>query len=139
MSKKQINECTRLVTARYGTADPFLIAEKLNVEVDWSSLGTSPLGKTIYDNGAPIIMLNSRIKNSPLRYFTMAHELGHVILQEGLVGYYILVRNGHSSLETQANEFAVSLMAQLYMEENGRMPSDYFELSRTYGLPGLEF
>mgnify|MGYP001225164449 FL=1 len=131
----EINSVTELIEERYGTADPFIIAERLNVEVDWVHLGLSPLGKTMYDGHAPLVILNDRIKNSPLRYFTMAHELGHVILQEDLVGYYTLARNGHSSLEVQANKFAVSLLSRLYIEENYHIPHTYMDLVHAYGLP----
>ncbi|GAX04123.1 prophage protein [Secundilactobacillus pentosiphilus] len=138
MSKRAINEATQIVAHRYHTADPFTIAEKLNIEVDWVYLGKSPLGKIIYDDKQPIVMLNKSIRDSPMRYFTMAHELGHTIMQEGLVGYYCLNNWTHSELENEANEFAVSLLAQLYIEENGRLPNDYLELTRTYGMPGNE-
>lgn len=135
MRKEDIISATQLVTRMYKTANPFLLAEKLNVEVDWAKLGQFPLGKTIYDSSAPIVILNERIKNKPVQYFTLSHELGHVILQEGLVGYYVGVRFGHAKLENEANEFAVSLLGQLYIEENGRIPDNYFELVRSYGLP----
>ncbi|RRG07794.1 MAG: ImmA/IrrE family metallo-endopeptidase [Lactobacillus sp.] len=135
MKKEDIIRTTKLIVDRYQTANPFLLAEKLNVEVDWMPLGNFPLGKTIYDNSAPLIVLNERIKNKPIQYFTLSHELGHVILQEGLVGYYVGVRFGHAKLENEANEFAVSLLGQLYIEENYRIPNNYFELVGSYGLP----
>lgn len=136
MSRRFINEATQIVTHRYHTADPFTLADKLNIEIDWSYLGTSPLGKTIYDQKEPIVMLNKSIRDSPLRYFTMAHELGHIILQEGLVGYYCLNNWTHSEMENEANEFGVSLLAQLYVEENGCLPANYSDLVHAYGLPG---
>lgn len=138
MRRRFINQATQIVTHRYHTADPFTIAEKLNIEVDWKFLGESPLGKTVYDKEDPIVILNSSLRDSPMRYFTMAHELGHIILQEGLVGYYCLNTWTHSEMENEANEFAVSLLAQLYIEENDRLPSNYLELTRTYGMPGNE-
>lgn len=135
MKRKDIIDATKLIVKRYKTANPFLLAEKLNVEVDWMPLGNFPLGKTIYDGSAPLVVLNERIKNKPIQYFTLSHELGHVILQEGLVGYYVGVRFGHAKLENEANEFAVSMLGQLYIEENGKIPDNYFQLAHAYGLP----
>lgn len=137
MSNSRIAEISRLVTSSYHTADPFTLADKLNIDVRWSLLGESPLGMTMYDGDDPIIMMNDRIYESPLRYFTMAHELGHVIMQEGLIGYYTLNNFAHSSLENEANEFAVALLGQLYIEENQRLPDNYFDLVHAYGLPSL--
>ncbi|WP_282803283.1 ImmA/IrrE family metallo-endopeptidase [Secundilactobacillus kimchicus] len=137
MSNSRIAEISKLVTSSYHTADPFILAEKLNIDVRWCTLGKSPLGKTMYDDKEPIILLNDRIYESPLRYFTMAHELGHVIMQEGLIGYYTLNNYTHSSLENEANEFAVALLGQLYLEENQRFPDNYFDLVHAYGLPAL--
>ncbi len=44
-------------------------------------------------------------------------------MQEGLIGYYTLNNYAHSSLENEANEFAVALLGQLYIEENQRYPT----------------
>ncbi|WP_056942496.1 ImmA/IrrE family metallo-endopeptidase [Secundilactobacillus kimchicus] len=135
MSNNRIAEISRIVTNSYHTADPFVLADKLNIDVRWKSLGRSPLGKTMYDNGEPIVLLNEQIHDQPLRYFTMAHELGHIIMQEGLIGYYTLNNYAHSSLENEANEFAVALLGQLYIEENQRLPDNYFDLVYLYGMP----
>lgn len=137
MNRSSLISASRTVANRYHTADPFTIAEKLNVEVNWESLGKYPYGKTVYDKQAPIVILNQSIRNKPLRYFTMAHELGHVILQEGLVGYYTGNKFGYDKLENEANEFATALLGQFYIEEKGHYPYDYFELSQEYGLPTL--
>lgn len=125
----------KLIEQRYGTADPFSLAEKLNIQVEWVYFGQQPLGKIAYDRQQPIVMLNNRIKHLPLRYFTMAHELGHVILQEGLTGYYTGNLYGHSKLETQADKFASALLGLLYVEENGDLPTSYDDLVWRYGLP----
>ncbi len=71
MSNNRIAEISRIVTNSYHTADPFVLADKLNIDVRWKSLGRSPLGKTMYDNGEPIVLLNEQIHDQPLRYFTM--------------------------------------------------------------------
>lgn len=131
----EINKIINTIVKRYGTADPFEIADRLNVQVEWCKLGPFPLGKTVYDKKEPIIMLNESIKHQPIQSFIMGHELGHVVLQENLVGYYTTNHHGHSKLETEADEFAVALMGMLFIEENNRVPSSYKELAWSYGVP----
>lgn len=130
----RIKGTIKSVVTRYNTADPFRIAEKLNIEVHWVPLGRMPLGKTIYDGDAPIVMLNYSIRDTPQRYFVMAHEVGHVILHEGLSGYYTGFYHGYDRLEREANQFAIGLMGMLYIEDNGRQPETMGELSREYGI-----
>jgi hypothetical protein len=48
--------------SRYNTADPFAIADKLNVDWYFMPLGKYPLGDTSYDGREPIIILNDPIK-----------------------------------------------------------------------------
>ena len=112
-----------------------MIADKLNIEVDWCRFGKMPLGKTVYDGHEPVIMLNQLIKHTPAQYFVLGHELGHAILQEGLVGYYTSSVRNHSQLETEADQFSVALMALLFVEDNDYMPESYDELATQYGLP----
>lgn len=130
----KVKEAIKTVVDRYGTADPFKIAEYLNIDVRWSPLGARPLGKTNYDDLGPIVMLNNCIRDSQERYFVLAHELGHVILQEGLSGYYTGAYFGHDKLENQANEFAIGLIGMLYVEDNDRVPDTIYELEKTYGV-----
>lgn len=123
---------------KFGTSDPFVLAEKLNVDVSWVELGKRPLGKVFYyPDGSPYVLLNNSIKDSTLRYFTLAHELGHVIFQEGLVGYYKESAFGESHMEREADKFAASLLGLLYIEENGRQPSNWFDLVHAYGFPSI--
>lgn len=131
---KFINDTVKTIVGRYGTADPFTIAEKLNIEVEWCELGDHPLGDTVYEGKDPIILLNNKIKYSPQRYFTIAHEVGHVVMHADLNGYYT-GRLSYGPLEMQASKFASSLMGLLFMEEHDRFPETMQELKRTYGLP----
>lgn len=130
----RIKEAIEAVVSRYHTANPFLIAERLNIEIDWAELGHMPLGKTIHDGEMPIVMLNNSLRYSPQRYFVMAHELGHVILHEGLNSYYTGLSTGHDKLENEANEFGVGLMGLLYVEDNDRLPETVDEIQREYGI-----
>lgn len=131
----KVSDVVKTVVNRYKTANPFMIADKLNIEVDWCRFGKMPLGKTVYDGHEPVIMLNQLIKHTPAQYFVLGHELGHAILQEGLVGYYTSSVRNHSQLETEADQFSVALMALLFVEDNDYMPGSYDELATQYGLP----
>ena len=51
----EINKIINAIVKRYGTADPFEIADRLNVQVEWCKLGPFPLGKTVYDKKEPIM------------------------------------------------------------------------------------
>lgn len=134
----KINKIINMMVHRYKTADPFVIADKLNIQVEWCNFGKFPLGKIIYDQHCPIVMLNNSIKHTPLQYFTLGHELGHVVLHEDLTGYYTTARHGHSKLETEADEFSVALMGMLFIEENDCIPYSYDELACHYGVPSAE-
>lgn len=132
---KKLSTIAKLVAGRYHTANPFTIAEKLNIQVEWCPLADLPLGKIIYDGKQPVIMLNDNIKHRPAQYFVLGHELGHAIMQEGLVGYYTSSVRNKSQLETDADQFSVALMALLFVEDNDRLPDSYDDLATQYGLP----
>ncbi|WP_252902502.1 ImmA/IrrE family metallo-endopeptidase [Paucilactobacillus hokkaidonensis] len=72
------------INKQTGTYNPFLIADKLNIEVHWKNIYPRPFGETFYYGEQPIIMLSNSIKDSTERYFVLAHELGHVIEHQGL-------------------------------------------------------
>lgn len=131
----RVKDIVKAIVNRYHTADPFVIAEKLNIQVEWCDFGAMPLGKNAYDNQEPIILLNNSIKHTPTQYFILGHELGHVIFHEGLIGYYTSVKHGYSKFEREADEFSVGLMGMLFIEENGHFPYSYRELSYQYGVP----
>lgn len=120
---------------RYGTADPFQIAERLNVEIHWEDLGEGLLGRTVYMFGAPIILLNPVMQDTPKRYFVLAHEIGHVLLHAGLSSYYRVAYHGHDKAEYEANQFAAALMVGLYREDYDRLPDTYHDLECAFGLP----
>ena len=136
---EKIKDAIKTVVQRYGTSDPFRIADYLNIEVRWSALGNHPLGKTIYDHDDPIVMLNDNISDTPKRYYVMAHELGHVILHEGLSSYYTGAYLGHNRLENEANEFAIGLMGIMYNDDNDRPPETIYELQIAYDIYDQEF
>lgn len=63
-------------------------------------------GVSFFVSGVPVILVNSKIQNSR-KYFTIAHELGHIIMH--LPENFILKND--RDLEKEANEFASELLA----------------------------
>ena len=117
MNTDKIKEAVETVVERYKTADPFVIADKLNIDVEWTPLfGKRPFAKTTYDDDEPVVMMNERIKYLPSRYYTG-------------------IRFGHSKLEHESDVFAAALLGVLYIEENDRYPETLNELVSSYGIP----
>ena len=108
-----VKDFIQTVQKRYETANPFKIAEILNIDVRYCYLGRMPLGKTNYDDKGAIIILNDSLRDSPQKYFTLAHELGHYFMHEGLAGYYTGVRFGYDEFEklTRCSRKSPSVMA----------------------------
>lgn len=125
----------RYIGHRYGTYDPFAVAQKLNVPIRWCNLGSNLMGKVAYFGDSPIIMLNDSLQDTNKQYFICAHELGHVIKHEGLDGYYLQKPIWHDNLEYEATDFGINLLINLYKEEYGRLPDTRGDLMTCYGIP----
>lgn len=120
---------------RYETFNPFIIADKLNVPIEWVDLGDNLLGKVSYFGDDPIIMLNESLHEINRRYFICAHELAHVINHVGLDGYYVLNKHGYDKLEFEATDFAVDLLINMYEEDFDCLPNTFADLQHAYGIP----
>ncbi|MEB7423300.1 ImmA/IrrE family metallo-endopeptidase [Mammaliicoccus sciuri] len=103
--------------------------EQFGIKVLYSDMSTFDFPDSISgysrmnEIGIPEIVVNAYHSNGRRR-FTMAHELGHIILHWGWpeykpeAQYNILYRNEHSNeanskIENEANEFAAQLLAPL--------------------------
>lgn len=132
-----LNKLVFAIGKRYGTFDPFVWADKLNLDIQWKELLPKPLAKTVYFFDEPVIMMSNNIKYSNQRYFVLAHEIGHVLEHKGLAAYYISNKVHERRTEREADEFAVAVVTNLYIEENGHLPDTYKDLRYNYGLPFL--
>ncbi|MFZ2588127.1 ImmA/IrrE family metallo-endopeptidase [Paucilactobacillus nenjiangensis] len=135
--ENNINDIIKYIGKRYGTFDPFVLADMLNIEVHWADIYPRPYGDTSYIDGQPIVLLANHIKDSNQKYFVLAHELGHVIRHEGLAAYYIANDYNRLKAENEADKFALSLITHLYVEEVGASPHSYRELRNMYGAPDI--
>lgn len=123
------------IVHRYGTADPFRIADELGVDLRWADLGANVMGKTQYMLSQPVVMLNEAVHDSNQRYYVMAHELGHVILHADVASYYKITTHGNGKAEAEADQFATALMVRLYWEEHSELPDTVSDLTHEYGVP----
>ena len=90
------------------------ICRRIGIPVKFANLGAEQDGYSVIVNGEPIIVINSLKRDNAARMrFTVAHELGHIML--GHVGVYELVNREPSpednEIEQQANIFASRLLA----------------------------
>ena len=90
------------------------LCRRLGIPVKFADLGAEQDGYTIMIDGQPIIVINSLKRDNAARMrFTIAHELGHIML--GHVGVYELVNRepspGDNDIEREANVFASRLLA----------------------------
>ena len=90
------------------------LCRHIGIPVKFADLGAEQDGYTIMIDGQPIIVINSLKRDNAARMrFTVAHELGHIML--GHVGVYELVNRepspGDNDIEREANVFASRLLA----------------------------
>ncbi|WP_125711742.1 ImmA/IrrE family metallo-endopeptidase [Companilactobacillus kedongensis] len=136
---KELNKLVFNIGKRYNTFDPFTWADELNVQIYWKEVADKPLAETLYYGDTPIIMMSNTIRYSTQKYFVLAHELCHVIEQDGLSAYYSSNVRFKNKSENSADEFAMSVVTNLYIEEHGRLPDTYSDLRWNYGLPDMRY
>jgi len=132
-----LNKLVFAIGKRYGTFNPFIWAENLNLEVYWKELYPRPLAKTLYYGTQPIIFMANQIRDSNQRYFVLAHEIGHILEHKGLAAYYVSNNVHRRKTEREADAFAMALITNLYIEEHGHLPNTKADLRYNYGLPNL--
>ncbi|MGG5358579.1 MULTISPECIES: ImmA/IrrE family metallo-endopeptidase [unclassified Enterococcus] len=120
---------------KYNSADPFVICEKMGIQVKYVPFLDNPKGQFQELLGRSIILLNHDLKDSVERFYICAHELGHAIFHKGLSSYYVSTRTSRSKSESEANCFAANLIISLYKEDTNQRPKHIEELKNLYGLP----
>ena len=117
---------------KYGTDNPFELADAMNIAIFYEDLGTingyynKPLRmKQIHINAA----LEEHMKK-----FTCAHELGHTVLHPGASTPFLRAKTFLSidKMEIEANTFAVELLIpNVLIQENSYLTSK--QLSKLLG------
>lgn len=109
---------------KYGTSNPFTICENMGITIEYTDL-VNPLGDTVYLNKSPIILLSEKIQEKSKEYLICAHELGHVVLHNGIQNYYLINRTTKRKMESEADRFALGLLNKFSVDEFG-VPYEYF-------------
>ncbi|GMA52577.1 ImmA/IrrE family metallo-endopeptidase [Alicyclobacillus contaminans] len=130
-----IKQCVKQLVDKYGTNDPFEIAEKRNILIMSEPLGNI-LGYFNTSRRIQMIHLNNSLEG-PLRRFVCAHELGHSVLHPKLNTPF-LRRNTLFSVdrvEREANSFAVELLVPDEEVMDPYESTTVREVAATYGVP----
>lgn len=125
--KKSIQQLVTYYTKKFGTNDPFEIADNLHIQVQIGNLG-SRLGCYMYLKHHKCIFLNENLEDREMK-LVMAHELGHAVLHPKENCYFIknktLLLNSKS--EKEANKFAMELLIpQEIILENWQLTTGQF-------------
>lgn len=113
-----INNRVRELIARYDTAQPEELCEKMGVTLISQELPESVNGFTVTMYGIPFIVLNSEL-NYYAKRLTTAHELGHIVLHKGTNTLELSLNTGFcvSKYEREADCFAALLLMQAELSE----------------------
>lgn len=107
---KSIKQIAGYYKRKFGTSNPFEIAEFLNIEVIFDNFDKCS-GCYLFMKNHRCIFINKNLEYRD-RMLVMAHELGHAILHRKMNCYFI--RNKTflltSKIEREANRFAVDLL-----------------------------
>ena len=98
---------------RFGTRDPFQIAESLHIEILFHQLGDYLKGYFFYQSKVKIIIINCELEEEMQR-MVCAHELGHSLLHKDLAADHSLndisLFDMTAKPECEANLFASELL-----------------------------
>lgn len=119
MGQAEIKDYVAKLVKRYGTADPFSLADKLNIVVFNVPLGELQ-GFYMYLKKHRTVFLNSEIEDIHLRRVVLAHEIGHAMMHTKINSYFMRKSTffNTSKYEIQANRFAAELLISDELIEN---------------------
>lgn len=117
--KKDIKKIVSHYKRKFGTSNPYKIADELHIELAVGNIGSRE-GCYMYLKKHKCIFLNENLEEHEKR-LVMAHELGHAVLHPKQNCYFI--RNKTLLLDTkneiEANKFAMELLiSDEFLEEN---------------------
>lgn len=130
--KRTIQQLVAYYKKKFGTSNPFEIADFLHIQVQIGDLG-SRAGCYMYLKRHKCIFLNESLDQHE-RKLVMAHELGHAVLHPRENCYFI--RNKtlllNSKNEIEANHFAMELLvSDDFLEEHKDFTTE--QLARILG------
>lgn len=118
----------------FGTFNPFVLAEWLDVEIRYVDFQRKPLGQTSYIFDKAIVFLDDSLRHEDVRFFIAAHELGHTLLHRGLGGYYTSHNVAKGKIERDADCFSVVLLSYYYEEVFSEKAGQVSDIGRAFGM-----
>ena len=129
-----IDEKIKELHNKHGTIDPYLLTEKIKIDILNLPLDDKTFGLTVRNNRHSTIILNSFIDDN-LREFVLCHEIGHNVLHKSYNTPFMRHMKSNSlvsKIEAEAHRFAFEMLKSNY-EELSYM-TDY-DIVDYYGLP----
>ena len=80
---EQVRQIARNLRAEYALAlpvDPQTLADRLGIQVCHTELDTDIDGYVTMDHAGDVITINTKKRYAPRQRFTLAHEIGHVVI-----------------------------------------------------------
>lgn len=131
--KKNVIE---LVT-KYGTNNPYELAEMLGIQVIHRNLHEEIMGFYFYDRRNKYIFINSNL-NENKKIFVCGHEVGHGVLHPTANTPFMREKTLFSTnkIEAEANIFAVELLIpDNALHEYRNMNYSIYDIARIHGVP----
>lgn len=111
MEAQEIINLANRLKETYKTNNPFNIAQKLGVKVEYFNMRKRVLaGNTLMAGRNPIIGINKNFNDITSQVTICAHELGHVILHKNDISNHFEGKTINETHEYEANLFAVALL-----------------------------
>ncbi len=130
-------EHARQLAGFYHSAEPSVICEKMGVVTLEQDLPPCVKGFTLAMNGTHFIVLNNVLADDDKR-FTLAHELGHIILHKGTNSLQLRCQTDFcvTKYEREADGFAAWLLLLSELSElSGRESVTAEEAARIAHIP----
>lgn len=112
MTGKEIVNLARDFKKYWGTNNPFVICERLGIEVTYRKSVLPDFTAQIFKrDGFPTIISINDDYDDFSKKLLCAHELGHALLHDNSINHFAVTReNAYNNVELEANMFAVALI-----------------------------
>ena len=105
-----MNNITDELAGKYGTLDPFELAEKMDINVFFRPLAGIGGYYMLLKNGVKLVVIDSFLPRH-LQKFVMAHEIGHALLHPEKYALMLTTSlYATDRQEVEADRFAVELL-----------------------------
>lgn len=130
-----VNKLIEKLLKKFGTLDPFKLAEYLDIEIKYVDFNRQPLGHFSTILGDKVILLDQSLQDSNHRYLVASHELSHGLSHSDLSSYYSTGDRQRGKIEHEANLFSAELLYYFYIELFERPPGCFNDLINAFEMP----